>query len=193
MADAKTTTISLAALMCGFCFASVTYAQSSRELINDCLKALADGDVGIIKEKSDEVKQLRGFEMPDVRDRIDATMCLNKSTGEAWQYWPGANRIVPKSMISALNDTKKATEEAARAFEYANNEAIASDIFRSCNELYIADKIAAITNETCIAVFQDNHHPSLPSEAKFVEEYVGSVFADFSEDEVRFIMDVTQN
>ena len=193
MADAKTTTIFVAALMFGICLSSVTYAQSSRELINDCFKALADGDVGIIKEKSDEVKQIRGFEIPDLRDRIDATVCLNKSTGEAWQYWPGADRIVPKSMINALHDAKKATEEAASAFEYANNEAIASDIFRSCNELYIADKIAAITNETCIAVFQNNHHPSLPSEAKFVEKYVGSVLADFSEDELRFIMDVTQN
>lgn len=193
MASAKPIIAFLVTLTFGCFLSSVTNAQSSRELINDCLKALANGNAANIEKASDAVKKIRGLEMPDLRDRIDATTCLNKASGEAWQYLPDADRIVPKRMIKTLNEAKQAEQDAALAFQYANEEAITSDVFNSCERLYAEDKVSAMTNEVCIAAFQNNHHPTLPAEPKFIADYVGDVLSEFSKEELSFIMKVIED
>ena len=166
-------------------------AETSRETINKCFSALAGGNSQSIALASDSVKKLRF--LTGVPERVDASICLTKATGENWRYFSDIDIMAPSSMGGILKSIGEAKVKGRAAYETLNQEIISESVYSACVGLHGRDEVAAMTNQSCVALFQERGHPDLPSKPEFMLQYISPVLAELTDEELSLINSLSLN
>ncbi|MEM5477140.1 hypothetical protein [Pacificibacter sp. AS14] len=158
-------------------------SAASADIYADCMSAIKTGNLSEAKRLG---KMMQGFSTISARKWEDASACVSSAEGQVVIYDAGRGNFLPADELQKLSEERKqkreeqiVRDEARRAEIRAqqreqelakievqaridkNNALIARDIYAACTALFNDEKIAAMTNEICVASFRQNGHPDL--------------------------------